>query len=263
MKTTIYYFSATGNSLSMAHSIAAELGETELISIPKVMKESQIAATAARIGLVFPVYAWGPPRIVTDFAEKLKANNGQYIFAVATCGGTPGGTLIQLQKLLQQNDADLNVGFVVREASYALLKDNIVIRFVRSIAGKLPQSGKERLPEIVATIKNNQQHTLETSSWAANFVGSSFHEPALKSFKTSDQHFWVDDKCNLCRTCERVCPRENITIENDKHVWSHNCELCFACLQWCPQEAIQYQQETVTKERSHHPEVKIKDMLLR
>ena len=204
-----------------------------------------------------------PARIVMDFAEKLKLNNGQYVFAVVTCGGTPGGTLTQLQKLLQQNGTDLNAGFVVREASHAPLKDNILMRFVRSIAGKLPQSGKERLPEIVATIKNNQQHTPEASSWAANFVGSAFHKPAINTFKKSDQNFWVDDKCNLCRTCERVCPRENIKIENDKHIWSHNCELCFACLQWCPQEAIQYQQETIMKERSHHPEVKIKDMLLR
>lgn len=36
-------------------------------------------------------------------------------------------------------------------------KDDILIRFVRSIAGKMPQSGKERLPEIIAAIKNNQQ----------------------------------------------------------------------------------------------------------
>jgi flavodoxin len=71
MITQIFYFSATGNSLALARNIAMELGETELISIPKVSGNC-VTATAPRIGLVFPVYAWGLPRIVADFIKELK-----------------------------------------------------------------------------------------------------------------------------------------------------------------------------------------------
>ena len=58
MQTTIFYFSTTGNSLVMARSIAAGLGETQLVSIPKI-KYDQIDVTTQRIGIIFPVYAWG------------------------------------------------------------------------------------------------------------------------------------------------------------------------------------------------------------
>lgn len=268
MKTTIYYFSATGNSLSITRSIAAELGETKLISIPKVMGESHIEATTPGLGLIFPVYAWGPPRIVADFAQKLRPHTGQYVFAVATCGGTPGGTLLLLEKLLQQNGMNLNAGFAVNEGGYDLLPDALPVHIVRRLGRGKPsflsgKSGKERMSEIVTVIRNRQQHKPETNSGITNFFGNLFHDPAISSFKTSDKNFWVEETCNLCRTCERVCPRGNLTIENEKHVWHQNCEACLACLQWCPKQAIQYKQDTVNKQRGHHPEVKIKDLLLR
>ncbi|NLW46267.1 MAG: 4Fe-4S binding protein [Firmicutes bacterium] len=85
----------------------------------------------------------------------------------------------------------------------------------------------------------------------------------MQTFIISDKDYWVDDKCNNCRTCERICPRSNITIKEGRPVWNHDCELCFACIQWCPQEAIQYQNGTQGSGRSHHPEVKLADILSR
>lgn len=78
----------------------------------------------------------------------------------------------------------------------------------------------------------------------------------IGSFKHADNDYWVDDNCNNCRNCERICPRGNIKIKNGKPAWDHDCELCFACIQWCPQEAIQYQKGTQEITRSHHPELK-------
>jgi ferredoxin/flavodoxin len=267
MKTTIYYFSATGNSLSFARRIAAELGEAELIAISKVMTESQIEATTPGIGLVFPVYGWGPPRIVTDFAQKLKPNTGQYLFAVATCGGTPGATLLLLEKTLQQTGAHLNAGFVVNEGSYGFAENPLPVRIMKRLGRGNPsfqsgKSGKERLSEIVTVIQNKQQHKPETNSGITNFLGNLIHNPFIESCKTTDKDFWVEEKCNFCRTCERVCPRGNIKIEDKKHIWNHDCEMCFSCLQWCPKEAIQHKQDTVDKARHHHPDIKLKDMLI-
>lgn len=264
METKIFYFSATGNSLSVARSIAHGLGEAELISIPKVM-QNHVDTVVPKLGLVFPVYVWGLPRIVVDFVKKLKFHHGQYIFAIATCGGTPGRTLIQLQKMLQKKGADLDAGFVVREVNNTpLTSENPLINLVRKLHGKaIPQFGKERLPEIVAVIKNTQKHRPETSSFRANFVGGLIYKLAMNTLKKTGRDYWVDEKCNLCQLCERICPRENIKIVNNNVSWLQNCEMCFACLLWCPQEAIQYKNVTLTKKRTHHPEVKINDVILR
>lgn len=263
MKTTIFYFSATGSSLNVARKIAAGLGDTELISIPDAIGK-QIDATALRIGLIFPVYAWGMPRIVTDFLKRLVLHKGQYIFAVAVNAGNPGGTLKQLRKTLRRKSIQLNAGFAVREANYTLLSEkNGLINFVRIISGAMPKLTEERLPEILATIKNDQNHPPETSAWAGNLFGGMFHGLAIQAFKFADKDYWVDDKCDNCGTCKKICPRDNISLNEGKPVWNHNCEFCFACLQWCPREAIQYQKESQSIKRTHHPEVFLKDMFLR
>ena len=66
MRTDIYYFSGTGNSLAIAQNIAEELGDTRLIPIPKAVQNG-LDTTAPQLGLVFPVYVWGLPRMVADF----------------------------------------------------------------------------------------------------------------------------------------------------------------------------------------------------
>lgn len=263
MKTTVFYFSATGSSLNVARKIAAGLGETELISIPKAMGD-QVDASTPRIGLIFPVYAWGMPRIVSDFLKRLELHKGQYIFAIAVNAGCPGGTLKQLSKILRRQGVQLNAGFTVSEANYTLLSSkNGLINFVSRIGGAMPKSSAERLPEILEVIKNKQKHHPETSAWGANLLGGLMHGMAIQAFKFGDGDFWANDQCNHCETCVRICPRGNISLKDGKPVWNHDCELCFACSQWCPQAAIQYQKESQSIKRTHHPEVLLKDMLLR
>jgi hypothetical protein len=103
--------------LALARSIANEIGKAKPIPIPQAM-ENPVDASGTKLGLVFPVYAWRLPRIVADFVKQLKPRDDQYIFAVAMCGGTPGGALNQLRKMLRKNDADLAASFVVHANSY-------------------------------------------------------------------------------------------------------------------------------------------------
>ena len=144
MKTKIFYFTGTGNSLAVAKNIGSELGDTELVSIPAVIKGDIIADTPV-IGLVFPVYIWGMPNMVVDFVNKLKLDNNQYIFAVATCAGIPGETLIQLQKTLQKGGSNLDAGFIVKEAPNTIQKDNMFVKIARLLErnGIVSRSGKD------------------------------------------------------------------------------------------------------------------------
>lgn len=58
MSTKIFYFSGTGNSLSVARRIACGLEEAELVPIPKVMN-GDVDTTVEAVGFVFPVHGWG------------------------------------------------------------------------------------------------------------------------------------------------------------------------------------------------------------
>jgi ferredoxin len=264
MKTTIFYFSATGNSLSLTRSLANELGNCEIVSIAKAIRNETIEVTTPKIGLVFPVFAWGLPRIVTEFVNKLTFKEKPYIFAITTCVAIPGNTLKELQKLLWHKGADLNAGFVVRAGRSSLMKlnslDKIIIRIDRQ--RKKLKNGEARLTELVTVIKNLELHRPETSSWSANLFGSMFHNLALRSFKSIDSTFVIKDSCTGCGNCSRLCPRSNIVIENNLPTFLHNCELCHACIQWCPNFAIQHPNFDATLKQYHNPAIQMKDLIL-
>jgi ferredoxin len=262
METTIFYFTGTGNSLAVAMDIGNELGDAELVSIPAVVG-GNIEANTPVLGLVFPVYIWGMPSMVVDFVDKLEITGNQYVFAVTTCAGQPGETLVQLQKMLQKKGMDLKAGFAVREAPNTIQEDNIFIKIAMLIErnSKISRSGKERLSEIVDVIKNKKEHKPETSSPLLNHLGNLIYGMAINRINTMGQ-FWVDEKCNLCLNCQQICPSNNIEIVNDKPHWNQKCEFCQACIQWCPKEAIHIKNED-PKRRYHNPEIKVKDIMVR
>lgn len=262
METKIFYFS-TSNSLALAREISKGLGGAELIPIAKAMNDKHVDIGASRLGFIFPVYAWGLPSIVVEFLKGLKPERQQYIFAVATCGGTPGPALLELRKILRKAGAKLNAAFAVRAGSNAVAEPPGFVQLIKKLSHKHYQTAKERLPEILDIIKGKKEYGPDKSSFSVNVLGGMMHglaSLAADSIKASDRNFSVDDRCMLCRTCERICPRANIKIIDNKPVWNHGCESCLACIQWCPQQAIHFTNETC---RYRNPDVTAKDLILR
>lgn len=259
----IYYFSSTGNSLAYARDLAAGLGETDLVSIPRVGAGS-LRPDAERVGIVFPVYVWGLPRIVAEFLGNLKVADSQYVFAVATCGGVPASTLLQARDLLRRNGGHLNAGFAVREPSYFAGGENPAIRLVKRAAGGItPGLGSERLAEITATVRGKMDLQMETSKWSACVLGGFFNKMSAGMIAKADKSFRTTDECASCGTCARVCPRANIRLAGGRPRWNGNCQMCQTCLQWCPQGAIQSGTGTSGMPRRHRTGITLSDMLLR
>ena len=92
----IFYFSGTGNSAWAARQLARLTGD-EACDITN-LKELPDLANAEQIGFVFPVYAWGAPEIMAEFAKKLPKRQ-VFTFGVCTCGGNAGLTMKQFSKL--------------------------------------------------------------------------------------------------------------------------------------------------------------------
>jgi ferredoxin len=261
-ETKIYYFSTTGNSLNLARALARGLGGAKLVPMAGAAG-AQATGGAERVGFIFPVYAWGLPRLVAEFAEKIRFEGRPYVFAAATCGGTPGRTLRELRTLLRKAGVDLHAGFVCREGANTLMDDPGFIRFARRLNRIRYPSGEERLSEMLGVIRAGKAHKPETSSLASNCFGAMMHglmKLAGDKLKAYDDAYSVDENCTGCRTCERVCPRGNVRLEGGKPAWHHDCEMCNACIQWCPQNAIHIANETC---RYRHPEVRAADLFLR
>ena len=99
MKTTIYYFTGTGNTLSIAKDLAQELsrelGDTELLPIASLIHQETIVADADAVGIAFPVYFLDMPGLVREFVKKLRFIGKPYIFGLAACGERPGSSALQ------------------------------------------------------------------------------------------------------------------------------------------------------------------------
>mgnify|MGYP003767868619 CR=1 FL=1 len=65
----IFYFSATGNSLSAAKRIGGDL-----VSIPQVIESEHLEYKDDVIGLIFPIYSLRPPKMVRRFADYVTRN---------------------------------------------------------------------------------------------------------------------------------------------------------------------------------------------
>lgn len=257
MKTTIFYFSATGNSLKVARDIAQKVGNAELVPISRAIKKP-ITLSSDAIGLVFPVYAWGLPLIVADFITKLPAKNRSYFFAVATCGGSVARTLTQTEKMLNARGIKLSAGFKLpMPGNYTPLYGAIS----EDKQKQMFQKEKQSVKNIVDIVKQQKQAPINRGHFLTNWLLSGIiYKQFMSHVKRSDTSFWVTDKCNGCGVCQKICPVENIRLIDKKPAWLHKCEQCLACLHWCPEQAIQFGKKTLPRKRYHHPDIKPSDL---
>lgn len=255
MKTTIFYFSGTGNCLKVARDLAQDIGNAEVISIPKVM-DKEIDLSAERIGLVYPVYMFGMPLIIRRFIRKLKAARDKYIFAVVTCGGKAARTLKQNKKLLEALGLRLSAGFIVKmPGNYTPLYEALPLDKQQ----KLFKNETVRIKQISQFIKENKPNKIELDAFILNWLLSLVYKLCSTKIPFMDKDFWANDLCNGCGICIKVCPVSNIEISGGKPKWLHRCEQCFACLHMCPTEAVQCGKNTAGRKRYRHPDLKLSD----
>jgi ferredoxin len=257
--TTIYYFSATGNSLFVARTIAEKLGDTNLIHMAHPDAANPSPETP-RIGLVFPVYIFGLPLIVTRFIAKIRIPADAYVFAVAAHGGMACSTLTQAAKLFSERGTALSAGFAVT------MVDNYT-----PIAGAMPvekqkvrfEKAGHAIDKICAAIEKRERGIYRGWPLVNWLFSGLMYRRAAPKIPGLDKQLTADSNCNGCGVCEQVCPVNNIKMGEGRPAWQHHCEQCFACLHWCPQVAVQYGKNTAGRARYHHPDVKIKDIIAR
>ncbi len=276
MGTDIFYFTGTGNSLVVARDIVKKIG-ANLIPIPSVMNAETIIPSADRIGIVFPVYLGGVPRIVKRFVKKLNNLESKYIFAVCTYENTTGAVFKILSNEIRKRRGELSAGFAVKMPGSYIVGGEPIAASQQQL---LFSNWKTRLPEIISYVEERKKGRLEKYSDAGSRIGDMILSSVLinrllsRMYLSRDKNFYTNDSCDGCGICARLCPVDNIEMIDSRPCWLHHCEQCFACLHWCPKEAIQYKihapfirpggpQANMTENRSryHHPDVRLVDIV--
>jgi ferredoxin len=256
MKTVIYYYTGTGNSLWTARYVAEKIGNADLIPIKK--RNPGSLEIYDSIGFVFPVHMWGVPAPVMEFLKQIEFDPSKYYFAYAVNAGQVSRTLIQLKGILESKGIDLQAGYDI------ILPSNYIPWGGPGPVEKLQKrynAAAKKINDSVKTISSKGKDPIDKGPLWQRIIFTALYKMTYKMIPKMDGDFWVDNNCNSCGICAKVCPVSNISMDSGKPLWHHKCEQCLACIQWCPKVSIQYGKKTPAYPRYHHPEVKVKDVM--
>lgn len=256
MGSTIYYFSATGNSLEIARKIAKELRDCAIKSIAAQMPSEPVGGHGESLGFIFPVFYNGLPRLVKQFVEKLDILPETYCFALTNSGGSRANTLGMLEDVLQEKGVGLSYADEVKMPgnyimNYQALASDKVQKLIEAAADKADKDAK--------AIANGERQPVKRKAVLWSKITN--HIYLYKNISEWDEKFVTTCKCTGCGLCTKVCPVNNIIIEDRHPVWQHYCERCLACIQWCPGEAIEYGSKTIGRRRYRNPNIKVEDII--
>ena len=240
----IFYFSGTGNTLYVAREVASKIEGAELVSIKSCMDKQLILE--GEVGVAFPLYAFGVPKMVKKFLQTTDFSRVDYFFALQTRGGSPGHAFVDTQKFAKRKlDASFRVNMPDAYLPFSDVYSEEKTKNVLRIA-------EEKIDKIVDVLSARGKHR------EGDFFLLKLFPIYLLWSKFSDlgKKYFVDDKCNECGLCSKICPVGCIQMENGKPVWQKGkCESCMACINYCPVNSIQLNEKTKSYGRYHHPEV--------
>ncbi len=241
----ILYFTATGNSLYVAKTLGGEL-----LSIPQMVKTEQYSFEDKEIGIVFPVYSWSVPTYVADFLKKAQFRC-EYLFGVATYGVYSGGVATHLQRIVAERPFDY-IGKIK-------MVDNYLPGFDMDKQKK--RAHKKNIEENLEALQKDIQqkkHFLPREHKLAIKTADSMQKLFLKGENPKNRtksivfhagaggitsYYSVDESCTQCGTCVKVCPVDNIHLNEKTISLENRCFMCLACVQNCPHQAIRLRGE--------------------
>jgi ferredoxin len=258
MPITIYYFTGTGNSLAIARQLAAELGDTDLVPIPRALAEGPVKAPDGAVGIAFPVYCAGLPNIVARFAERVDLTGADYLFCVCTMGGTGAtGAFSDLDVIFGKQNRNLDAGFAFVMPSNFIDRHDVSGTDARK---EIFARAEKRVQDAAMAIRERRKIRDTETGLRLRFLRL-VRPFFVRGIDRWDEKFFADESCIGCTTCEKVCPVGNITMKGGRPAWHHHCEMCYACVNFCKKKSIQTGEKTKSRGRYTHPDVTVRDML--
>ena len=251
-KNVIFCYSGTGNCLNLAKNIAKGMGGAEIIMM-RARPTITDVTDAERVGFIFPCYGGGAPEDMLKYIRMIKVNDRAYTFGICQPAVYKGTGLYELNKVIPLKYWRV----VTHHCSCVWLFPHKVMLPLLNI--KKAQDRSERIAQEIATdVKQKKVVKCKPSRNLLNVLENKLW-PVIA--KVQIKRFVVNDKCIACGQCAKICPRNNIRIENGKACIGKNCAQCLGCLQYCPENAISIGKITDKREHYHNPNIKATDLM--
>ena len=233
-----YYFSGTGNTFLVVkkmqetfqkNGIEAKMHRIENSNPEKVNLNNTI-------GLGFPVAELSTYEFVWEFVKSLPQSEGAEIFMVDTLGGISGGIVGHMKEIVKKK------GYVPIGAKEIIMPPNIFyIQDEETNKNKIEKGlikAEEYANEIInGKAKWGRVPLLSDAAYYTSLLGLKITETDLNQkllYLSAD-----NEKCNKCGTCVKLCPIDNIKMEEDEYPENlMHCQYCLRCTSFCPKQAI-------------------------
>jgi ferredoxin len=270
MRTTIYYFSGSGNSFFIARELQKRIADSELIPLVSLLHQERIVPDAEVVGFVFPVHCTTLPVPVKAFLTKIDLTSTAYLFAVATQGGAPPRLVeLHLEAILKEKGQPLNAFFFIKmpwSSPVGLMPVYIpgLIEYPKppEKVAKLESAAQMKL-DVIQRVVQSQDGTsrddfprsiqLPLKRLVCKLMGST-----TDGLENNHIDFYADVDCTGCGICEEVCLSQKIEMVDGTPVWQEGvqCYFCYACFSFCPVQAVLVRKIYAKKgERYFHPQV--------
>ena len=242
MKALILYFSGTGNTKFVAEKFEHELKlngiKTEIHSIEQAVPIAPDTYDLLILGC--PKYYEFPMlHFVNSIKQRLQAGKKEIpVLAFCTQTGPLKTNFNGMAKVLARKNHQLIVSKSFQMANNFLI--------FKSFQQTDEQDIKDRIDQIDPQVKElvtaflNKKAQMEHVGF---FMGGMEHLVAVscdKLFPVFAMKYSASDACVSCGMCEKMCPKQNITIKGGKPQFGKHCMFCMRCINLCPANAILY-----------------------
>ena len=245
----ILWYSGCGNSRFVADTLSRELSDSNMVFIPEAARQGTVLEFGPDdvLGIVFPVYAWSVPKLVSEFLRTAPIKGKPaYIFAACTCGDETGLTEKHLKKDLAKQDLTLDAFFAFQMPETYVNLPGFKLDTPDNEQRKI-NATKNSLTETLKLIQQRAKGSFNKFKGGASFLKSNNLKSLFYALLITDRKFIVSDACIGCGICAKNCPLQNITIENDRPHWNGHCTNCMSCYHRCPKNAINFGKATLGK----------------
>lgn len=243
MRTEIFYFSGTGNTLFLAKELNQALNRgsdsSTLAAIADFARGTPVSSTADRVILAFPVYFVDFPEPVRHFLADLEILPDAKVYTLGTCGANDWGVLASARRQLAAKDLVLAGHF-----RFLMPDNSIVFPTEKAAQEALVDSAKDRIGEVAQIIRAGESHFDDGSTSYARLVTPVMRWVCRSALGFTDMKLDAR-RCTGCGVCASVCPMNVISKEGLKPEWTDrkNCATCFACIHYCPSKAVRFRKQ--------------------
>jgi len=244
----VLYFSATGNTEYLARELARLLDDDCLNLLSRVKADDHTPLHSEKPFVICaPVYVCEMPRFLSKYLKQQEFTGSREVYFIFTSGGYCGisgplaKAIFRKKGMIYRGHAEFKMprNYVANDAYPMLTPEEIKTRILTC---------RDQLFPVAAGIRAGEALTARHVFLFESIVTLPFN-PVWCKFKLQAKDFYATDKCVGCGKCVKLCPLNNISLQDKKPVWSNSCTHCMACIGNCPVEAIEYGNITQNKEK--------------